>query len=669
MFVRKVGELLFGLALLMILAIGVARRTRMTVAAQAATTTAVTGQPAAPATGKGAPSADPLGLFGFYLNTGFSLQPDDSYTYINAANKKVLTTDTAHSMLALFNVGAKDHFQWYRWTDAATGWQKVTDGGNEADLVLDPKQTGTVFYQQSFQYYLIVSNPFTNTYYSRVAAVTTSGTSVAATGLKVASDSQYLYNNQTVPKGDLSGLFGGGTQPVAATTYVHSMPTPANATGSLTWTSGNTDLATVDKRTGKVKANTDSRSGAVTITGTLENDGQPAVSASTTIEIGGGLNNQTVMEGQTATFHVLGAGSQQPDSVEWHRVTTKGKDTIVATSQSLDYKTPTTTMADNRTQYYAKAQLTMVDDTDGTTQKQTITTNKATLTVTPDTVPRVKITSQLKNNPVSPHDTASQLSNVIPGDQCEISGTFADDNKSSLLTTGKFQIKVPASAANVKYTIDGQAPQLPIPPYVVDDGRGVMLGVSGVDMAKGKSHHFDVTFTSQEETTVDFKTQAQVFGYGQDNQELGTYAGETLGIHFTDGSIDATAHPVTFGTIGVAEVDKEIRGSVLGSDNLLSVTDNRREKKATAVQLSQTTPFENGGTMLSQATISYNSISGWVIPLTTAGQTVINAGDDISLQSVGGEGEFLSFKLGVLPEQTGAYSATLTWAFVSAPGS
>lgn len=611
---------------------------------------------AAAINGKGRPSATPVGVFGFYLNTGFSLQPEDRYTYLNAPGKQILTTDTAHSMWAIVTgLTASDHFQWYQSTDAGQSWSKVNKG-QQSDLTLPTDKVGTTYYQQSFQYYTIVPIPFvTATYFSRVATVETLPTPVDATKLTVTSDNHYLYNNQ---------VFDG--KKVAATTYVHATPEPANATGELTWTSSDPTLATVDAHTGKVTANTAEKAGSVTITGTLTNHDQSTITDHTTIDIGGGLMDQSAAEGQTATFHVLGGDQQAPDQVDWYRLASGSSQvTKVATikgAAGLTYTTPATKKADDQAKYYATATYTMYDEQEKP-QTQTVTTRQATLTVQPDTTPDVRITSKVKNLTDSTGDTDQQLSNVITGDHFTISGTLQDANGDTAMADGDLIISIPGSAQVTNLTVDDAEAQYYV--KVAPDGLSKQLIVSGVQLDWVFPKSFRVTLTSQQSALRRYSTRVQLISYDSKNQQLGTYQGDPLTINFTDGNLHATANPVNFGTVGPAELGQDVPAQ--GQTDLLDVTDYRREKAATQVGLQQVTPFQNGTQEL-PATLNFDNGQGRRLPITADPQPVAEIAANQSVPTIGpSQGQRLDFHLNALASQLGHYTATIQWTFISGP--
>ncbi|MFC6202777.1 hypothetical protein ACFP1L_12970 [Lactiplantibacillus nangangensis] len=588
----------------------------------------------------GTPSAPPIGSFGIYMNTGYSLQPTSQYTFVN--NPKKLTTATVHSVLDNINLFGKDYFTWYQSTDNGATWQAVTTNGTSQDLTVTPTETGTTYYQQSFKYY---STPIAGltapTYYSNVVFVKTLPSAVSATGLNVTTKDNYLYNNQST----------------AATTYATATPTPANATGNLTWSIDNNNLATINPTTGEITANKDNKSGTVKVTGTMTNDKTDSISASTTVDIGGGLDDQTVDQGKTATFSIRGDFGTTPDSIVWHKVDTNNKDTVVSDGTSTTYTTPATTAADDKAKYYAVIKATVDSNSN------TITTNQATLNVHIDRTPKVIITSKMENLTNNDGNTDHELTNVMAGDQVKISGTMNDENGDSNLAKGTFSLTMPGDISNTTLYIDGKQYNYGMP---VPDGNGnAAITAKDIDFTSQKQHTFELDFTSNTATNTPFTTNAQLLGTDSSGNRLDTYNGEKLTINFVDGLLHADASNVDFGTLTYADVGDQITGSTDG-DYLLKVTDNRRDKNAQIITLRQNSPFNNGGHDLA-ATLSFDN-NGKITPLNTADQEIASTRDDMTVPSIGPDnGQSLKLQLANAPIQVGNYVTTLDWTITSAP--
>ncbi|MFD1472773.1 WxL domain-containing protein [Companilactobacillus mishanensis] len=594
--------------------------------------------------GKGSPSLPPIGLFGIYMNDGFSLQPESQYTFKD--NPKTLTTATAHSVLSNLNVLGHDHFQWYQSTDQGKTWTTVDNDGTSATLEVTPKTVGVVYYQQSFKYYLtFIGSLAVPTYYSNVVSVTTLPDPVEATKLDVTTDTDYLYNNQ----------------PVAATTHAHGTPTPANSTGNITWALDETDadLATIDKTTGEITANNDNKSGTITVTGTMHNNNATTVKGSAKVKIGGGLDDQTVDEGKTATFDIQGDFGATPDSITWHKVDASGNDTVISdAANKKSYTTPATSANDDKSKFYAVVEATV----DG--HSNTITTNKATLNVNINKTPDVSINSKIQDMTDNTGNTEQAATNIQDGDDVKITGKITDANKNSKLSTGNIMIQVPDNIKNTYLYVDGVSQQ-----YSVGQMNGVSYIIApGLNFSANKTHNYEFDFTSTEKSNTSFHSLTQVQGYDSSGADLGIFNGNELKMIFTDGSVQLEANDVDFGTLTYENVGKSVDGIVKNNDNLLNVTDNRRDKSARSITLKQDTLFMNGTKKL-KAILSFNDGSGNTpTPITEEATTVASSSDDAAIPSVGSKnGQGLELMLSNQAIQTGTYTSTLNWTITDAP--
>ena len=586
------------------------------------------------------PTPSPVGILGIYLTTGFSLQPTYSYTYVQ--NSRILTTATVHSIFDL-NPLASDHFQWAQTTDKGENWSDIR-GAKDADLKVTPNHIGTVYYQQRFQHFAF-SAILAPTYYSEVAALTTVQSPIPATGIKVSTDNDYLYNNQAS----------------AQQTYVHATPDPLNATGDLTWSSSDNSLATVSEQTGEVTANISGETGTVSIRGTMTNADGKVVSAEVPITIGGGLDAQTVNEGEPATFNVRGKFDQTPEKVAWYRVDANGKETMVNDQTGTTYTTPPTSSSDQRTQYYARITIR----TDG--KEQTINTNKASLIVKPN-LPRVKIDNTVEYVPTAGDLTpqVDHLDNVVPGDVCRITGTITDENKESRLNNGDFTVKLPKDVTVNSLKVDGHAAGYNRVPEETD----VLYLVSDQSFKERKTHIVSVTFKTQHTQNALYSTGFKLLGYTDENrgQFLETFTGKDVVLNLTDGQLDATAHDVNFGNVTAADVGRDLPGQVANNGDLLEVTDNRREKSATTIDLRQESPFKNGQVELDSTIRFVPGPGGTPQELSKNDQPVLTTKDGTAVPSISAlRGQKLTIRVNKGASRSGKYQTKLIWTIVTGP--
>lgn len=596
------------------------------------------------------PSPAPIGMLGLYLNTGFNLQPADVYTSVG--HEKMLSTGTAHSVLDLLYLYATDHFQWAQSEDEGVNWKDMP-GKDGANLMVTPEKVGTVYYQQRFKYYHIISTwpqvvtiPIVpTTYYSRVAAITTFPAPISATDLTATADNNYLYNNQKD----------------AQQTYVHATPTPVNATGDLIWSSSDTSLATVSEHTGEVTANISGETGVVKIKGTLTNSDGTSVAAEVPITIGGGLDSQTVDEGQTATFTVRGKFDQTPENITWYRVDNQGHSAKINGQSGLSYTTPASTQADNQQHYYA---VVTIKDADG--KLHPITTNQALLTVIPDPTPKVTVTNTVENLSTNSKPSTT-LDNVHYNDICQITGTVTDTNAASKLDDGDFSINLPKDADGILVEVDGK----PAGYKTTDNGAQKNYLATGQSFKDEKTHTFSVSFINHQKQNLRYSTGVTLQGYADKSrsQSLGTFTGNDVQLNFTDGKLKAVANDVDFGHLTMQNLGQNLPGKAAGDGELLDITDNRQNKAATRIDLRQSAPLNNGQANLA-ATMSFDPGSKQaLLPLSTADQTLVTTKAGDTLSSIGGaQGQGLTIKVNTGDFQPGTtYTTQLIWSIVTGP--
>ncbi|WP_125574663.1 Ig-like domain-containing protein [Levilactobacillus angrenensis] len=648
---KKLGRLLVGILTLLV-AIGLFNGISATpVVAQAATVT-----------GYGTPTQDPSSFLFWYSNTGFRTQPQDTYTTVGTTKK--LTTAVGYSFLdTFFNGLSYNHFQWYQSTNNGATWTAIK-GATSSTLSVTPTKPGTIYYQESFGYYLFVPPLLPDEYYySRVAAVTALGSPINATGITVTADDHYLYSNQDE----------------AGTTTVHATTAPTSATGDVTWTSSDPSLATVDKNSGIVTANSDGKSGTVNITGTITNEDGTTKSSSVSIKVGGGLDDQTVDSGKTATFTVQGKFPTTPAAVTWYKKAAGSSTaTKVASGTSLTYTTPTTTSADNKAHYYADITIKS-----GINSK-TITTNSAQLNVSYSDTPKVAITGTATDTTDNTGNTAHVLTNIVSGDTVKITGTITDTNPDTKMKAGLLFIKVPAYCSDTAIKVDNGTSDIQAPMKIGDSYY--LVTRKAIDFSSNHSHSYEVDFKSLVDTDTDFTTNLQMEAFNTDasslsgeasqgtNSVLGTakddhfdtYTSPDINLHFSSNTLTAQAGDVTFGSLSYANVDQVIEGQVLGGDDLLAVTDDRRDKTATTISLRQATPFSDGTHTLT-AKLSYANGST-VKQLTDTNQVVLSAGAGIKVGSLNANrGQELQLVLASQAIYPGNYTSTLDWTITSAP--
>lgn len=585
------------------------------------------------------PTSDPVILLFIWLTSGYNLQPENQYTYIN--NPKTLYTDSGRSVLdALLSLIATPHYIWYQSTDGQT-WTQMTQTTKE--LTVTPTKVGTVYYQQMTRWYGLLPGLLDTTVYSKVAFITTFPSPIKATDLTVKADSKYLYNNQSS----------------AMTTYVTGIPTPVDATGELKWKIDDTSLATVDTNTGLVTANTSGKSGTVRVTGTMTNSDGTSVSDYVDIRIGGGLDDQTVDEGKPATFEVQGKFDQPPTNVVWHKVDKSNKDTVVTNNNSnkLIYTIPNTSYStDDGTKYYAVLTVTSGDST------TTVTTNKANLTVKKNVVPNVTVDNTIFNNSHNDHNDSNTIINgVSKNDQVSYKINLNDSNVNSAMTKADLKLELPVSSNISEVKVNGQS----YSDYnSVSASDKQTLTIKNLNFTGIKTFTLEVNLTIDDNSKSSFASKAIVTGYDASGNTISNYsAGNDLTMNFADNNISIKAQNWNYGSINSYQNKVLLnREKIVG--NHLEVSDNRREKKALKLYLIQSEPFKSGENVLPsemryyQKNGNYNVLgdAGTLVSETIDGQSLdpIMWNDDEGPRLFIADGHYVA----------GNYSTNLEWSLV-----
>lgn len=588
------------------------------------------------------PTADPIILLFIWLSSGYNLQPENQYTYVN--NPKTLYTDSGRSVVdALLGLLSSPHYTWYQSTDGQN-WTQMSQTTKE--LTVTPTKVGTVYYQQMTRWYGLVPGLLDTIVYSKVAFITTFPSPINATALDVKANDNYLYNNQSS----------------AMTTYVTGTPTPIDSTGNITWKVSDTSLATVDSRTGLVTANTTGKSGTVRVTGTMTNSNGTSVSGYADIKIGGGLDDQTVDEGKKANFTIQGTFDEKPTNVVWHKVDAAGKDTVVTNSNSdaLTYTTANTVyVTDNGTKYYAVVTVTSGDST------TTVTTNKANLTVRKNVVPDVSVNNAIFNSSYEDHNNENTIiNNVAENDKVVHRINIKDGNLNSALTRAEIQIKLPKSSVIDNVKVNNQ--NFTDYTNVADpnNNQGTILTLRNLNFVTTKEFAIEINSTVGKNEALSFNSTVSANGYDTSGNLLGQYLpAQSLQLNFADNSINLQANDWSYKTINSYTENSLIDRSKMENSHL-EVVDKRRNKQALTLYLSQKNPFKSDEKELNsemryyQRDGSYEVLNenGTLVSETTTGQTL----DSVAWQDH--EGPKLYIGDGV--HDAGNYTTQLEWSLV-----
>lgn len=534
-------------------------------------------------TPKHKPTSDPVILFGIWLTSGFSLQPvSDIYQPIGHTVSP-LFVDTGLDWLSWLADGgllASAKYTWYKSDDGGNTWTTLS-----TDAV--PSITSDVPQDINYQVKVVWSsflNPFSTTLWSQVSTVHWIPEPTNPTSIRASIDYPYLMNNLPDDQVD--------------TTHVQAIASPASSTSkSITWSSSDPTIATVDSLTGKVSA-VSGANGTATISCLWTNYDGSTLSASVDVRVGGGLDDQTVESGSAATFKLLGqitgdaneegiVATGSDSSIVWHRIAPDGKDTVVQTSDSGSYTLKSTSMDDNKSKYYAVITIKSGDKT-----KQ-VTTNKALLTVTPKPVD-LQIDNHMFNltNPDKHNADNTELTDVQVGNHIQYQDDIKNLSPDTDSDDGIYETKINKGDTLNRITLDG----LPLEKdedYIVEDKGDYQLikFIQGMSISADDTRKIKIDFQVGDEA----KTEKQ-FEFAPSIQYSGkTNQGQTEQIKYSAGTVSLKAKDIDFGVQNglIAKKVYDRTASTNAPNATVDITDNRVEKDPISLTVTQTNPFQN----------------------------------------------------------------------------
>lgn len=604
------------------------------------------------------PTKDPKKFIGIWLTSGYDLQPQSDY-YTTVGDPVTIRTNTGRSVWAVLT-GIFDgiHFRWWETPDGSN-WSEVdkSNNGQKKNFTVTPTEVGTTWYQLDTQFYTYLTWYLKTHLYSQVTAVHVLEEAVDAISLDVTVDDDYLYNT---------------SDQLSNTTYAHAKPTPVNATGKITWSIDNPDLATIDED-GHITANSNGNSGTVTVTATMTNSNGPNIEGSKEVEIGGGLDDQTVKSGTSATYALKGNtggdGDDDDDgatgtiTIDWYKYMPGSNNKVkVASGDSSTYVTELVNMDDDESYYQAVITLKSGKVT------KTITSNKAKLTVIPSGEPDIEINNTIKNETYTDDkDTDLLLNKVINGDNISYHNTLTNQSLDGILKNSNYVIPLRIGTQVNQVKLNDQVLADDQYTIITDESSNTDdLVIKSGNINTNQTINIDVDTTVQNVSKNDsFKGTPYIYGTNNDGE---VYRRETSNeiINYLSNQIEPTIQDIDYGTITTysKNVLKYRPDSSNNPNNIIDISDNRRDKSAMQLYLSQENDFlhENGETSLPVSLRYYNNGSH---------QNILNNKTLISSSNIGDELTSISWQrqeglllyVDSLPLLAGKYSTTLNWHF------
>jgi len=594
------------------------------------------------------PADPPKKFLGIWMSNGYGLQPPaDSYTSLN--EPVTLRTSAGRSIWSVLGgLLDGDHYRWWQTTDGML-WTAVSedDFGYRRNFTVTPTEVGTVWYQLDTAYYTLITPWLQTNIYSQVAAVHTLKDPITATSIDVTVDDDYLYNSKDA---------------FANTTYAHVTPTPGYATGNVTWSVDKPELATVDED-GQVIANAKSLSGTVEVIATWTNPDESTIVKSVPVEIGNGIDDQTVRSGQAATFFLRGNAAQDMDvdgvtaSIAWYKNGSK-----ISKATDTSYTTPITSLSDDGTMFNVTFTFKKL------ISSKSVSTNKARLNVIPFDDPDIAITNSMVNESYSNEaSTANKLVNVVNGDKVTYYDTLTNNSTEGPLKAASYVIPLHAGTGVDSVVVNGTTLTIDkdysIVPNATTGTDDLVINVN--DIISQSSKAIEVKTTVKNIAGTD-SLKFTPYVYGTSNSDtIYRKDGTKEEIYYTGNSVLPNVHSIDYGTITPYHKNALLyRPKGLNNpNNIVQIDDQRRDKNAMTVSVNQLQDFTNENGDVLSASLRYYKDGDYTSILnrkTTISES--DSGDDLSSISWNKEDGLLLYIDGN-NMTTGNYSTTLSWYF------
>lgn len=601
------------------------------------------------------PTGDVRKFLGIWMTSGYSLQPQAN-AYTIEGTPITLYTDAGRSFLTtILTFTSWQHYQWYESSDGKK-WSSVSDkkGGDKRNLTVTPTEVGVKYYQLRTAWYMLFGPTiFDPQVWSQVATVHALDSDVDVTDLKVTTDDDYIYNL----KNDIT----------TTSTYARADIEPKDFTGTVKWSIDKPEIATIDEDTGLIEANTRSISGEVKVTATAINSSNGGIKeASTTLMVGGGLEDQTVYAGETATFKLMGNIGEFEDqedlaySIRWFKEDPidHEQEEIEVGKNSISHTTPVTTLDDDGTEIFAHIEV----KTGG--KKYEYDTNKAKLNVLSKDGPEISIDDTLTNKTVSDkNDSATMLFDVIGNDNLVYDTKITNNSSGSRLKNATYYLPIRKGTKVNNVLVDGTDSDY----QINTDGKSDdIVEISGLNFGINQSHTIEIDIkigdVNKRET---YRSTGYIHGV-DDNDTAYQKFSEARTINLITNKLEYSVNDIDYGSIKPIANEKLIyrQEKTNWPNNILDIDDMRRNKTALKLVLSQEAPLKDD---------QENELQGHLKYINDDSEAdFLNSSAIVSETSGGQEMNSLSWRTdkGVLLEmnnklnKSGSYHAKLNWTFV-----
>lgn len=605
------------------------------------------------------PSGNATKFLGIWLTSGFSLQPAEN-TYVEVGQTKTLSGDAGRSMVTFYLtiLYTNKKYQWYKSTDGKNWSKDTSSSGTKKTLTVTPDKVGKTYYQLEVYWKTPgLVGATTANQYSNVATVNAVPEPVDATKVEVTTDDDYLYNSSN--------------EIVNRETVAHAHPDPDNFTGTVSWSVDNEDLATIDSETGEIVANDSRLSGPLEITAALHNPSGSITYGHKTITVGGGLEDQTVKAGKTATFDLRGnigdldegddQGNGSNYTVKWYKedpITHVRVQLQKDNPQALSYTTPVTTLDDDGTLFLAIIQVKYNG------KNYSYTTNDAFLHVDPEGGPNLTINNTMENSTFNDGtNTANMLFGVNNGDQVLYHDTIENNTSGGRLNNAVYTLPLKPGTTVKSVKIDGKDTDNFKTSENSNTGATDLV-ISGMSFNINQTHTVDV---ETEVAGIDKKDSFSSIPYitGTDdegdsyqkigNQNIINYTLDTVAIN--------NANDINYGTLNsITSKGTLNRQDELNlPNNIIDIEDTRRNKKSVILSVKQSGEFTNDNEDVLSGHLRFYNGGNYYSLLNTL-VPVYQTKDDETLSSQGwNRDEGILLYMDSKMNKAGTYTTKLEW--------
>lgn len=583
---------------------------------------------------------DPKTFWGAVITTGYTTQPA-KVSHVTVGDPLTLETQVKWPIWEPSRIIG---YYWWRSFDG-NNWERMntvslTNKGSK-NLKVDTSKPGVT-------YYFLRTRFITTTYTSKVSTVYVSEKPIDASSINVTTDLNYLFNiNSDLLNKD---------------TMAHAELQPDDSNSKIHWSSSDESLATVQPDE-LITANGNGKSGIVTITGTAENKNGPSISGSKEILIGGGLTNQTVNSGKKATFTLQGGNDEQRDNdyaftVDWYKQLPNQKPTLVEHQKDparIEYTTPITSTKDDGAQYYARISVG---------KNNSVTTGSAKLTVLPPNDPDVNIETSVTNQSFpDKDDSPTTINNVTNDDQLTYNLNLTNNSKRAVHDT-YLELPLPLGTEINSITVDGEE-LFELDYYQSDTDKKSILHIDldGLDQNQSKSLKID-TLTHDITNKESFLSTPEYYGLDPDGDKYTSY-GPELNINYITNKLTAQFKDISFEPISLYDGHsiKHRTEETNDPNPVIKVDDQRRQKMAMRLFLTQLTPFTSDTNVTLPASLRLYNGSTFKNPLYQKTLVSQSHNGNIFNSIIWHKDNGLLLHLDKKSFVSGKYSSKLSWTF------